>query len=227
MGNKRKFLAIFLIIVSIALIVSGVILNRKKDDKKEEKKDDNNTKTVLKDLTEGKHSFNSYCPSTGSCEKDIGYITINNQSYKLSINMGNINTEDEYGRLYLDHKKINFEELNNFELSKSFDGFEVYQNYLIIYTSNLEKEEHSNCLELSDLRGYAVHIIDTDMNIVSELSGFTMNNAFTDFKIEDGYMYYYGLLNTGDKVVYDKISMDDLINKRYDSSIQISIEKEC
>jgi hypothetical protein len=236
-NNKNK--ANLIICIIIALIIGGCCgffisqfmtsnseLNKNEENKNENKKDNDDSDSILNKIS-GKHKFSEYCNNASSCKKDIGIISINNQELKLSIDLNNTNTESVSGNISLGSNTKNLSDLSYFSMEKSFDGFEIYENYLIIYSSNLHKEEHANCQELEGLRGYHMYILDSNLNETSGLSGFTLNDAYTDIKIENDFVYYYGELNTGDAVVYDKIEFDDLVNKDWDKSVTISKVKEC
>ena len=221
--NNSVLVLIIAIIISLGIgLILGKILFNNTDNKtnnNENSNESNNTNnqnntntntdnTTLKKLS-GKIDLNSYCPNSGSCKKEIGIVTINNQELTLSIELNNINTESINGYILLGSKKINISDLSYYTLEKSYDGFEIYKDYLILYTSNLESMNY--CTE--GIKGYMMYIFDSNLNEVSGLAGYTLNNPFDDIKIEDDEVYYYALLATGDAIIYEKISFNDLINK--------------
>lgn len=238
LNKKRNLnLIIIIIIVIVALLIGGIcgffISQSMKSNSNENNIEENNNTNEIENNTNdvnkitGKHKFSDYCSNNGSCKKNIGIITIGDQELNFSIDLNNINTENVSGNISLGSNTKNISDLSYFQFGKSFDGFEVYQDYLIIYTSDLQKEKHANCRELEGLRGYHMYIFDVNLNEVSGLSGYTLNDAFTDIKIDNGFVYYYGMLATGNAVVYDKISFNDLLIKNWDGNTTISTVKEC
>ena len=236
-SNKKNKVNMIICII-IALLVGGCcgffisqsIKSNKDESKKEEKENIENEKEnneINLNKIEGKHSFSDYCPNTGSCKKNIGKISLNNQELNFSVDLENINTESVSGNISLGSNTKNVSDFTYYHSGLSLDGFEIYQDYLILYTSKLEKEKQANCQELEGLRGYYVYIFDSNLNEVAGLAGYTLNNGFTDFKIEDGYVYYYGELATGDAVEYSKISFNDLLQKNWEGNITISNVREC
>lgn len=245
--NNNLLVLIIAIVISLVIgIILGKLLFNNGDDTPKNNSTDNtindnveNNNNTINDNTEnsnentevnklsGKINLNSYCSSNGSCQKEIGIITINNHDLTLSVDLNNINTDNVNGSISLGSNKINISDLGYITWAKSIDGFEIYQNYLILYTTSLKPEEHANCTELEGLKSYKMYIFDSNLIEVSGLTGYTLNNAYNDIKIENDYVYSYGMLNTGMALVYDKISFNDLINKQYDNSIRVSTIKEC
>lgn len=234
-SNINLYIIISILCV-LVLCLGGYIVYDKMVNNKEISSNNNTENTNINTDTKvennsnlvGKISFNNYCTNNTVCEKEIGNININNQTLKLSVNFKNLNTENVSGYIILGSKKLNISNLSNFGTEKVIDGFEIYQNYLILYMSSLNtmKNNSSNC----EVKGYMMYILDSNLEEVSGLAGYTRNNAFKDFKIENDYLYYY-VLSTANgypaTLVYEKINFNDLLNKKYDSADFISNINEC
>jgi len=241
--SNKVFVIVIVVIAMVLTFGCGMILGHKLGDNKKDKKDkpngnevvDNNqgkkdNENVQLDIITGKHSFSEYCPSTGSCKKDIGMITINNQNLKLSVDINNINTEDINGYISLGLKQIDVSKQGS---NKSLDGFEIYNDYFIIYTSNLDYEFYNyTCGDIKDLKYYTIILFNADLNKIIDAGGITPNNAFIDTKIEDNHLYFYSAgsndASSLDILYYDKISFTDFLEGKYDTNSHITIsEKKC
>ena len=251
MEEKKSNTSLYIIIVILCLLVLGLggyivydkILDNKEVDTKEnnkEKSDNDNTKktdnTNDTSVLTGKIDINDYCPKTGDCKKEIGDIKINGNTLKLSVDLNNINTENVSGFIKLDSKEIDISKLRYYSMEKRFDGFEVYGDYLIVYTSDLETMETAN--KECQIRGYMMYFLDSNLSEVSGLASYTKDNPLNDFKIEDGYLYNYALTSNIPKdavnithtnvLIYEKTNIEKIINKNYeDSSEYISTINEC
>lgn len=248
MEEKKSNTSLYIIIVVLCLLVLGLggyiaydkIISNKDTDTKETNNNSNNktesVNTKEESTLTGKIDFNDYCPKTGDCKKDIGNINLNNKILKLSVDIKDVNTENVSGTINLGEKEIDISTLSYYGTEKRIDGFEVYQEYLILYMSSLEttKTASSNC----EIRGYMMYFLDNNLKEVSGLSGYTKENPMTDFKIEDGYLYNYALTSNIPKdavnithtnvLIYEKTNIDKIINKNYeDSSEYISTINEC
>ena len=241
MENQKRNTVLYILIITLFVLVLALggyivydkIINDKEIGSDSNLNTENANNNVEQDLNlKGKVSLNDYCPMSGGCEKELGNININNQKLKLSVNLKNLNTENVSGDIILGTKKINISNLSYFEHEKVIDGFEVYQNYLILYTSSLDtiKNDKGNC----QVRGYMMYILDSNLEEVSGLAGYTQNSAFKDFKIENDYLYYYGLslgFSTDSEnpstLIYSKINFNDLLSKKYDNFDFISSINEC
>lgn len=239
MDNHKNNTILYTLIIILCLLVLGLggyIVFDKISDKQinsNANSANSNSATGVEDSKEdsyltGKINFNDYCTNNSTCEKEIGNININNQTLKLSVNIKNVNTENISGDITLGTKKLNISNLSYFGTEKVIDGFEVYQNYLILYMSSLDtmKSNNSNC----EVKGYMMYILNSDLEEVSGLAGYTKNSALKDFKIENDYLYYYALSTENGypaTLVYEKINFNDLLNKKYDSANFISNINEC
>lgn len=238
MENQKNIVGLYVVIAILGVLVlclgGYIVYDKILNNKELDLKDNYNTENTDNDVEQssnylkGKISFNNYCSNSAICDKKIGNININNQLLKLSVNLENLNTENVSGNISLGSKDLNVSNLSYFASEKVFDGFEVYQDYLILYMSSLDtlKSENSDC----EAKGYVMYILNSNLEEVSVLAGYTPNNAFKDFKIENNYLYYYALSTKNDypaTLVYEKINFNDLSNKKYDSSSFISNVSNC
>lgn len=230
MNKENNNKSLYLIIIFLCLLILGLggyiiydkILSNKEKSDYGDIENTNNTDNISA-LT-GKIDINDYCPKTDACKKEIGNIIINNDILKLSVDLKNINNENASGFIKLGSKEIDISSI----LSHygRLDGFEVYNNYLILYYSNFETMvmDNKDC----QVRAYEMSILDSDLNEISGLSGYTKNNPLKDFKIENDYLYYYALKGMPIAILtYEKINFNDLLNQKYENTNLISSINEC
>lgn len=222
MEEKKKNTSLYIIIailLVLTLCLSGYIIYDKII------KDKNTEPTQEQNYLTGKINLNDYCTNNENCKKELGNINIDNQSLKLSIDFEYSDKKNIKGNITLGNKTLNLLDLSYFDSKNSFDGFEIYQNYLILYASSLDtlKNDNSKC----ELKDYTMYIFDYNLKEISSLKGYTQNNAFTDFKIENDYLYFYSLNGFTGILDYNKINFEDLLKKNYDNNEYISSIKEC
>ena len=243
-GNSGFFVVILFLCI-IAIGFGGYIVSNKNTNNNDKNKKETNVKKYNvsekeknedKKLLSGKINIKDYCPTTGECQKDIGNISLNNETLKLSVNIKDVNTENISGTITLGSKELDISTLSYYGMEKRIDGIEIYQDNLILYMSSLEttKTASENC----KIRGYVMYFLDNNLKEKSSISGYTKENPLTDLKIEDGYLYHYALT---DKIpedaknvtqtyvlVYEKTKIDKIISKDYkDASEHISTISEC
>lgn len=230
MENSNRKLYIIIIILSVTILflggygISKNISSTKdvpnKTNENEKGNQDKNSKEIL-----NKFKFTDYCLDS-TCQKELGQVIIANKELTFSVDLKDLNSQNINGTISLGTKKVDITTLNQTSTEK-IDGFEIFNDYLIMYTSSIEttKSEDSGC----EIRGYQIHILDSDLNEISGLSSYTKNNPYDDLKIENNYIYYYALKMDSNQYVltYNKISFNDLLLKDYEKSEEISIEDSC
>ena len=167
------------------------------------------TTTAVKETAlTGKINIVDYCNNKTDCDKEIGDVKIGDQTVKLSVNIKNVNTDNKTGKITLGSKSINFADIDS--TWPIIDGFEVYDKYFIIYTS-ADRTDNDRDLIDCEIRSYKIYVYDDDLKLVRELSGYTMNNAYKDFKIENGILYLYEM--DREAMRYEKIKFSDFVDE--------------
>jgi hypothetical protein len=180
------------------------------------------TTSAKSEYLTGKISLSDYCGDATDCNKEIGDVKIGNQVLSLSVNIKGINKSNKSGEIILGDNKLDV-----YWLSKPWpiiDGFEVYKDYLIVYLSSAEVDGDRDLVDC-DIRGYAIEIFDINLNKIMTYTGYTLNNALKDFKIEDGYLYYYEM--DRESMKYKKMKFDDFISDNSPEPEVISDIRSC
>ena len=181
------------------------------------------TTTAVKETAlTGKINIVDYCNNKTDCDKEIGDVKIGDQTVKLSVNIKNVNTDNKTGKITLGSKSINFADIDS--TWPIIDGFEVYDKYFIIYTS-ADRTDNDRDLIDCEIRSYKIYVYDDDLKLVRELSGYTMNNAYKDFKIENGILYLYEM--DREAMRYEKIKFSDFVDENGPEAEIISNVSSC
>ena len=181
------------------------------------------TTTAVKETAlTGKINIVDYCNNKTDCDKEIGDVKIGDQTVKLSVNIKNVNTDNKTGKITLGSKSINFADIDS--TWPIIDGFEVYDKYFIIYTS-ADRTDNDRDLIDCEIRSYKIYVYDDDLKLVRELSGYTMNNAYKDFKIENGILYLYEM--DREAMRYEKIKFSDFVDEDGSEAEIISNVSSC
>ena len=125
--------------------------------------------TILKN---GKYSLKEFC-NEKKCKKNIGYVNLKGKQLLLSFDLYNLNSFDTKGVIKLGKNYINIEDFNyetELKIYSTFEGFEIYDDYLILYIKSrmIKKKLNENIADVSrSYYKYLVVVFDANLNRVN------------------------------------------------------------
>lgn len=236
----KNFFLILLMILIVAGTGYGVYYQVENHNKKSEVNDIDEQVTTESVETEkyisGKIDLKSLC-GTSECNKTIGNVLLNGNTYELSVNLNNTDTYQTTGTIKIGDKSLNVRSMDLIEetfIYGHIEGFEIYNNYFIVYLKSISNDNEN-------YHGYRIQVYDENLTLISGMDGYTCG-SFEDFKFENDILTYNAFSTYIDPNIYDAksninnydtfnvvstISIDDLVNKNYDNSKVVGYNYNC
>lgn len=173
MENKNNVASTIIIILSIiVLALSGYLVYDQVLKEKPHQPDDQQETYILTEKT----NLKVLCNNENQCNKTLGMVKINNQDLELSI-------DEIEGKISLG----DYTYIQDGGFLDNIEGFEVYDNYFIVYSNSYSNNNHIN----ENYHSYAMTVFDDNLRKINTLIGTTCEiDSSNQFTISNGIITY-------------------------------------